>query len=411
MRGNWSVRSALEGSNVSIFVSKLTPGGDMGVGFTILTLVLLSLLGNGLVLAIWHRRRNKMSGSELLCVNLAMVDFLSCILFYPLSILSSFSHTWLGCQLTCTYYGLGCFTFGLCGMFTITAISVTRYLKTCHHLAYASLEGASVRVVCWGSWLVAGAWSCFPLLGWGEYIPEPYGLSCTVAWRRYHISVKDATYVICSFVCFTFIPVVLIVVSQCQILFKVYRFSHPLSSRGLHPSLHNAERRLSLMFFCISLGFMVAWAPYSVASFLSIFSGDEGRMAPEVFVFPALFAKSSHVYNPFIYFYFNKVFRREVWRLLGSLCLLRKQNRVGVWPLQNHRSQHPIQIQLQEQGVPQGAHRGGPCPNRLAVYSCWVSNARLNPANAESSPPREFIPASAFFGAPLKWIGVPGDGR
>ncbi|KAI1897709.1 hypothetical protein AGOR_G00086070 [Albula goreensis] len=98
--------------------------------------MLLSVLGNGLVLAISYRRRKKIVGSELLCVNLALVDFLCCIFFYPLSIISSFSHAWLGCHATCIYYGLGCFTFGLCGMFTIAAISVIRYLKTCYQIVY-----------------------------------------------------------------------------------------------------------------------------------------------------------------------------------------------------------------------------------------------------------------------------------
>lgn len=77
-----------------------------------------------------------MVGSELLCVNLAVVDFLCCICFYPLSIVSSFHHAWLGENITCVYYGLGCFIFGLCSMFTITAISIIRYLKTCYSLVY-----------------------------------------------------------------------------------------------------------------------------------------------------------------------------------------------------------------------------------------------------------------------------------
>lgn len=93
-------------------------------------------MGNGLVLVVCYRRRKKMVGSELLCVNLAVVDFFSCICFYPLSIASSFHHAWLGENVTCVYYGLGCFIFGLCSMFTITAISITRYLKTCYGLVY-----------------------------------------------------------------------------------------------------------------------------------------------------------------------------------------------------------------------------------------------------------------------------------
>ncbi|KAJ8271017.1 hypothetical protein GJAV_G00121830 [Gymnothorax javanicus] len=370
----------------------------------LLPTVLLSLSGNGLVLAISYRRRKKLAGSELLCVNLAVVDFLSCVLFYPLSIMSSFNHSWLGCHVTCTYYGLGCFTFGLCGMFTVAAISVTRYLKTCYHLAYVSLEGASVRLVCCGSWVVAAVWSSFPLLGWGEYVPEPYGLSCTVAWKRYHISAKDATYVICSFVCFTFIPVLLVIVSQCLILLKVYRFSAALSTRGIHSNLRNAERRLSVMFFCISLGFILAWAPYATVSLMSIFSGDGGdhNIAPEFFVFPALFAKSSHIYNPFIYFYFNKVFRQELLTVLRSLCSLGRKNRVAVRPLGGPWSQHAIQIQLQERkGLSQAVRRpssygGGWYPDSLAaVYSCWVSKIRMDSFEVGPGPPREFLPMSA----------------
>lgn len=94
--------------------------------------VIVSVVGNGAVLVVSYRRRRKTSGSELLCVNLALVDFLCCVCFYPLSITSSFSHTWLGRHASCVYYGLGCFIFGLCGMFTIAAISVIRYIKTYH---------------------------------------------------------------------------------------------------------------------------------------------------------------------------------------------------------------------------------------------------------------------------------------
>ncbi|KAK7907695.1 hypothetical protein WMY93_016307 [Mugilogobius chulae] len=357
----------------SVFTSKLSPGADICVGLAILCTVLLSLLGNGLVLLICYRRRRIMAGSELLCVNLAVVDFLCCVFFYPLSISSSFTHMWLGKNFTCVYYGLGCYIFGLCAMFTITAISVIRYLKTCYSLLYVS-----VRWVCVAIWLVATLWSCFPLFGWGEYVPEPYGLSCTVAWKGYHTSAKDAFYVICSFACFTLVPVLLIVVSQGLILYKVSRFSDTLSARGIRNNLRRTEKRLTLMFFCISMGFIIAWAPYAVVSFLFIFHEDSGYMAPEGFVFPALFAKSSHIYNPFIYFYFNRTFQRELRRLLGSAWPLLRVNRVGVH-LPNHQGPHPIHIQLMDPpkvGIKQDNCRvkckAHSTENR-PVYVCWGS--------------------------------------
>lgn len=73
----------------------------------------------------------------------------------------------------------------------------------------------------------------------------------------------------------------------------------------------------------ISLGFVVCWSPYAVVSLWSIFH-DSGSIPPEVSLLPCMFAKSSTVYNPLIYYIFSQSFRREVkqlWRRLGStLC-------------------------------------------------------------------------------------------
>ncbi|XP_072218495.1 opsin 8, group member c [Leuresthes tenuis] len=409
------LNSSDDNRTISVFSSKLTPAADICVGLAILFVVLLSVLGNGLVLVICYRRRKKMVGSELLCINLAVVDFLCCICFYPLSILSSFHHVWLGENITCVYYGLGCYIFGLCGMFTITAISIIRYMKTCYSLANTVwLKGANIRLMCCVIWLVSVVWSSFPLFGWGEYVPEPYGLSCTIAWRGYHTSAKDAFYVICSFAGFTLVPVLLIVMSQGRILYKVSRFSYSLSARGISNNLRHAEKRISMMFFCISLGFVIAWAPYAVVSFLFIFHKEPRYMAPEGFVLPALFAKSSHIYNPFIYFYFNKTFQRELRCLLLSSYHKLGGNRVGVHISTGHQAPHPIHIQLQERGCVQKKNFGLP-PDRThsrnkpkskashtsssrvpvrQVFACWGSTSKNTPAVMDNQPAKDYQPVS-----------------
>lgn len=75
----------------------------------------------------------------------------------------------------------------------------------------------------------------------------------------------------------------------------------------------------------ISSGFLIAWTPYVVVSFWSMFhTREQGRMAPFVSLLPCLFAKSSTVYNPFIYFIFqhtsgHKLFRLKKQTLCSSL--------------------------------------------------------------------------------------------
>lgn len=107
--------------------------------------VLLSVVGNGMILLVFYWCRSKMVGLEVLSVSLALVDFLCCIVFYPLSIYSSFHHIWLGGSTSCTYYGFGCNFFALCSKLTVTAISLVRYLKICRSSVSSK---------------VAGGWTC-----------------------------------------------------------------------------------------------------------------------------------------------------------------------------------------------------------------------------------------------------------
>ncbi|KPP56500.1 hypothetical protein Z043_125874, partial [Scleropages formosus] len=218
------------------------------------------------------------------------------------------------------------------------------------------LEGPAVHVLCCATRLIAAARSCFPLFGWGEYVPELYGLSCTVAWKRYRTSVENAAYVICSFACSTLIPVLLIIVSQCRILHAVDKLSCLLTTECICTHLRNAEKHLPVMFFCISLGFIIAWASYMVVSF--IFHRDHWNLVSGGFVFPVLFAKSSHIYNPFIYLYFNKAFRQELQGLLTCVRFGWVPNCVRAHSSARNQAPLAIEIQLQEQGpwaVPRAA--------------------------------------------------------
>lgn len=178
------------------------------------------------------------------------------------------------------------------------------------------------------------------------------------------------------------------------------------------------------MFFCISLGFVIAWAPYAIVSFLFIFYKGSRYMAPEGFVFPALFAKSSHVYNPFIYFYFNKTFQLEFGQLLALWPRL-GGHRVDVHVTSDRDVPHPIQIQLQERDAGRKknsplswdrsksksksksksrsesrskskgrvTHAGAAFPRGRPVYTCWASKSKnsqfaldSHPASKASSP-------------------------
>ncbi len=168
------------------------------------------------------------------------------------------------------------------------------------------------------------------------------------------------------------------------------------------------------MFFCISLGFVIAWAPYAVVSFLFIFHKENRYMAPEGFVFPAIFAKSSHIYNPFIYFYFNKTFQQELRCLLFFFWPKLGGNRVGVHTATGLQAPYPIHIQLQERGrtqkrnfgltqdrtsgksKSQAMHISSNHVHGRPVYACWGSTSKNAPSLLSSKAAKGSLPVSIW---------------
>lgn len=88
---------------------------------------------------------------------------------------------------------------------------------------------------------------------------------------------------------------------------------------------------LSKLSVVVCIGFFVAWSPYAVVSMWAAFGRIE-IIPPLAFAVPAMFAKSSTVYNPIIYLMLRPNCRRMMCRdlatlfelcLKGCLCLKR----------------------------------------------------------------------------------------
>lgn len=78
------------------------------------------------------------------------------------------------------------------------------------------------------------------------------------------------------------------------------------------------------LFFCklsvaVCIGFFTAWSPYAVVSMWAAF-GHIDNIPPLAFAMPAMFAKSSTIYNPIIYLMLRPNIRRVMCRDLSTLC-------------------------------------------------------------------------------------------
>ncbi|XP_062858586.1 opsin-5-like [Trichomycterus rosablanca] len=302
---------------MDIYASKLSPMVDYGAGAFLLLIAILSILGNLLVLVMAYKRSSQMKPPELLSVNLAVTDLGAAISMYPLAVASSWNHSWLGGNSTCIYYGLMGFFFGVASIATLTVMAIVRFTVSLTLQTHGEkISKRGVQVMLAGTWLYALLWALFPLLGWGAYGPEPFGLSCTLAWAE--MKEHGSSFVLSMFTMNLVLPTIVIVCCYFGIAIRLYISYKTIDNGNVVQNRVKMQRRLMLIAMLISVGFIGAWTPYGIVSLWSIYSSSS-LISPLVSMLPCLFAKSSTVFNPLIYYIFSKSFKQEVKQLL-HLC-------------------------------------------------------------------------------------------
>ncbi|KAM3860909.1 opsin 8, group member b [Diretmus argenteus] len=304
---------------MDIYSSKLSPAVDIGAGCYLLVLAVFSTIGNLLVLIVSFRKSSNMKPSDLLSVNLAVTDLGAAITMYPLAVASAWSHHWLGGDATCVYYALVGFFFGMASIMNLVVMAIVRYIVSLNlKSTREKITRGKVKLLCLCTWIYALLWALFPILGWGRYGPEPFGLSCSLAWGQ--MKTEDFSFVISIFTINLVAPSVIIIVCYFSIAFRLYFTYKKIITNNSNqiPNIVKLQRRLFIIAVLMSLGFIGCWAPYGVVSLWSIFR-DSASIPTVVTLLPCMFAKSSTVYNPLIYYIFSKTFKREV-KKMGWPC-------------------------------------------------------------------------------------------
>ncbi|KAJ9589987.1 hypothetical protein L9F63_016879, partial [Diploptera punctata] len=175
---------------------------------------------------------------------------------------------------------------------TLTVLAFERYVMISRPFQKRNLNksGAIMLVVfIWGYSLCL---TVPPLVGWGQYINEAANISCSVNWETR--SYNATTYIVFLFAFGLVVPVGIITFSYLNII-------HTMKQNTLQcGSVTKAESKVALMITVMIVAFLIAWTPYSVLALIIAF-GETHLSSPGLAVIPALIAKSSICYNPFIY--------------------------------------------------------------------------------------------------------------
>ncbi|KAJ4936608.1 hypothetical protein JOQ06_001197 [Pogonophryne albipinna] len=302
------------------FQSNIPVPLDITVAVVYSVFGVLSLFGNSTLLYVSFKKKHLLKPAEYFIINLAVSDLGLTLSLYPMAITSSFYHRWLYGKTVCYIYASCGMLFGICSLTTLTLLSIVCFVKVCcpHYGNKFNPVHGRLLIAC--AWVYALLFAGSPLAKWGKYGPEPYGTACCIDWRLSNEHSTARSFTVALFIFCYILPCCVIVASYSCILVTVNvsrkNMEQHASKKTHMSSIQTIIIKLSV---AVCIGFFAAWSPYAVVSMWAAF-GHVENIPPLAFALPAMFAKSSTIYNPIIYLMLRPNVRKVIRKDLGTLC-------------------------------------------------------------------------------------------
>uniref|UniRef100_A0AAY4CV96 G-protein coupled receptors family 1 profile domain-containing protein n=1 Tax=Denticeps clupeoides TaxID=299321 RepID=A0AAY4CV96_9TELE len=303
------------------FDSSISPAADIAVAVTYSIFGVCSLCGNSILLYVSYQKKQLLKPAELFIVNLACSDLGMTFTLYPLAVSSSFYHRWLFGRVVCVFYAFCGVLFGICSLATLTVLSTICCLKVCYPLYGNRFSHAHGQLLVACVWAYALLFAALPLLHLGAFGPEPYGTACCIDWARSGREAAARCYTLLLLFCCYVVPSGLIAASYALILLTVRDSRRALRQHWpshTHTHTGDAQSVIVKLSVAVCIGFLVAWSPYAAVSMWAAF-GRMDEIPPLAFAVPAVFAKTSPLYNPLVSLLLKPNFRQDL-AVLGRRC-------------------------------------------------------------------------------------------
>lgn len=172
-------------------------------------------------------------------------------------------------------------------------------------------------------WIFSALGASFPFFGFGRYVLEGSGISCTFDY--FDNSYWNLSYIIAIQLLYFFIPLLCIVCSYTVIYLNVRKHEKKyfcVRKNGCNSDVlfrrMNRRRRLERIELKAAKAgvilvflFVISWLPYCVISLVGLF-GDSSGLTPLAVGLPALFAKLSTMLNPVFYALVDRKFNSKL---------------------------------------------------------------------------------------------------
>ncbi|XP_072947405.1 opsin-3 [Epargyreus clarus] len=290
-----------------------------GLAFIYTILMIMSTLGNGIVVWIFSTSKSLRSPSNMFVINLAIFDLMM-MLEMPMFIVNSFYQRLLGYQLGCDIYAvLGGFS-GIGGAITNAVIAFDRY-KTISSPLDGRITHVQASLLILFTWIWALPFNVMPFFRiWGRYVPEGFLTTCSFDYISEDQDTK--VFVACIFVWSYCIPMSLICYFYSQLFVAVRHHEKMLKDQAKKMNVKSlasnkddagksVEIRIAKVAFTIFFLFVCAWTPYAFVTMTGAF-GDKSILTPVATMVPSLCAKIVSCVDPWVYAINHPRYRAEL---------------------------------------------------------------------------------------------------
>ncbi|CAF0999718.1 unnamed protein product [Rotaria sordida] len=272
------------------------------IGYYFLFIWIVGTSLNAYVLYMFIRHKNlRQSSTNIFICGLILANFIEACFDIPLPTIALIGCRWIFTYVGCVIDAIIAYFAGCSNMYMLCFISIDRYLVVTRSLSTSviTVKRAYIIIIC--GYLLALFWTLLPVIGWSSYDYEGVGASCSIKWEERSLNV--ISYNITIFIFVYLIPVIIIIITNIS-TYKVVHEHRRRTSINLDEfrcqRQYLIERRVTFTIILIISGYMLAWTPYAIMSFICAFIDAE--YFPPIFgTIPALFAKTSVVWNPLIY--------------------------------------------------------------------------------------------------------------
>uniref|UniRef100_A0A8B9TSR1 Vertebrate ancient opsin n=1 Tax=Anas platyrhynchos TaxID=8839 RepID=A0A8B9TSR1_ANAPL len=197
-------------------------------------------------------------------------------------------------------YDISC----IVALWSLALLAFERYIVICRPLGNMRLKGKHAALGIAFVWTFSFIWTIPPTMGWSSYTTSKIGTTCEPNW--YSGAYTDHTYIIAFFTTCFIVPLLVILVSYGKLMQKLRKVSDTQCRLG---TTRKPERQVTRMVVVMIIAFLICWMPYAAFSIL-VTAYPSIELDPRLAAIPAFFSKTATVYNPIIYVFMNKQFRR-----------------------------------------------------------------------------------------------------